>query len=500
MGMRASSFPMKSSSAGFPGGLSSESVPILEADAVLARIIPGGSLEQVIFRVDALHWIEERGVLVVNSPRTIERCVDKFYTTALLHDAGLPTPETVVCEQTDEALAAVRSMGECVIKPIFGSLGHGMVRVSEPEVARRIVRSLEQTRTVFYVQKAIDHGGRDIRAFVVGGAVLGAIERRAPEGEWRTNVAIGGSATTFELPHEWAQLAVRAANAVGADYAGVDLSARPRRPDLRTRGQRHSGMGRLSESDRDRRRRGDRRPARCARQIPRTSPRRRSGMTPARSAEDIAAFAQLACLLEASAPKPGNVSPGRHFVDLTYEDFLASAVAIAPAFMRVADQGVGETIRQAIDATTCRTRTNTNLGIVLLLAPLARAAAMTAGDDLRQALRRVLDGTSLEDARQVYAAIRRARPGGLGRSDTQDVASRAGCHAARRDASCRRSRRHRPRVRHRFCGHVRARRTHAHARTGRRLVLERRHRRDVSLVAGARDRHAYRPPDGRRRG
>jgi RimK family alpha-L-glutamate ligase len=206
-----------------PGGLSSESVPILEADAVLARIIPGGSLEQVIYRVDALHWIEERGVLVVNSPRTIERCVDKFYTTALLHDAGLPTPETVVCEQTDEALAAVRSMGECVIKPIFGSLGHGMVRVNEPEVARRIVRSLQQTRTVFYVQKAIDHGGRDIRVFVVRGAVLGAIERRAPDGEWRTNVAIGGSATPFELPDEWAQLAVRAANVVGADYAGVDL-------------------------------------------------------------------------------------------------------------------------------------------------------------------------------------------------------------------------------------------------------------------------------------
>jgi RimK family alpha-L-glutamate ligase len=206
-----------------PPGLSSESVPILEADAVLARIIPGGSLEQVIYRVDALHWIEDRGVPVVNSPRTIERCVDKFYTTALLHDAGLPTPETVVCEQTDEALAAVRAMGECVIKPMFGSLGHGMVRVSEPEVARRIVRSLEQMRTVFYVQKAIDHGGRDIRVFVVGGAVLGAIERRAPDGEWRTNVAIGGSATPFDLPETWARLAVRAAAAVGADYAGVDL-------------------------------------------------------------------------------------------------------------------------------------------------------------------------------------------------------------------------------------------------------------------------------------
>src|SRR5262245_31862087 len=100
--------------------LSSEGVPLLDADAVLARIIPGGSLEQVIYRVDALHWIEERGVLVMNSPRTIERCVDKFYTTALLHDTGLPTPETVVCEQIDDAIAAVRSMGDCILHPILG--------------------------------------------------------------------------------------------------------------------------------------------------------------------------------------------------------------------------------------------------------------------------------------------------------------------------------------------------------------------------------------------
>jgi ribosomal protein S6--L-glutamate ligase len=78
-------------------------------------------------------------------------------------------------------------------------------------------------RTVFYVQRAIDHDGRDIRAFVVGRRVLGAIERRAPQGEWRTNVAIGGSAKACDLTPEWEQLALRAAAAVGADYAGVDL-------------------------------------------------------------------------------------------------------------------------------------------------------------------------------------------------------------------------------------------------------------------------------------
>ncbi len=206
-----------------PGRLSSARASILDADAVLARIIPTGSLEQIIYRVDALHWVEERGVLVMNSPRAIERCVDKFYTTALLQEAGLPVPETVVCESADEALAAIGAMGDAIVKPIFGSLGHGMVRVTDPDVALRVVEPLAQVSSVFYVQRTVDHGGRDVRVFVVGGRVVGAIERTAPVGEWRTNVARGGAVQPFDLPASWAQMALRATAAVGADYAGVDL-------------------------------------------------------------------------------------------------------------------------------------------------------------------------------------------------------------------------------------------------------------------------------------
>src|SRR4030095_3355363 len=103
-------------------------------------------------------------------------------------------PETVVCERVEDAMEAVRAMGDVVIKPIFGSLGHGMVRVSDPETALRVVRALDQIKSVFYVQRAIDHAGRDLRVFVVGGRVIAAIERRAPAGDWRTNVALGGAA------------------------------------------------------------------------------------------------------------------------------------------------------------------------------------------------------------------------------------------------------------------------------------------------------------------
>lgn len=212
--------------------LANDGFPILDADAVLARIIPSGSLEQIIYRVNALHWIEQRGVTVMNSPCAIERCVDKFYTTALLREAGLPVPDTVVCEGAADAMAAVREFGGAIIKPIFGSMGHGMVRidaarVDNPDIAFRVIKTLDQIGAVFYVQRIVDHGGRDVRVFVVGGRVVAAIERRAPAGEWRTNVSQGATAHLIALPPEWEALALAATAAVGADYAGVDLLPGP---------------------------------------------------------------------------------------------------------------------------------------------------------------------------------------------------------------------------------------------------------------------------------
>ncbi len=135
---------------------------------------------------------------------------------------------------------------------------------------------------------------------------------------------------------------------------------------------------------------------------------------------EVAAAGQLACLLEVSAPKPGNVSPARHFHDTRYEDFLASAVAIGPALFEAARQPLGVTIRTAVENTRRWTRSNTNLGIVLLLAPVARAA-LSPGGTLRERLGRVLAATTVDDAAQVYAAIRHAHPGGLGQTTVEDV-------------------------------------------------------------------------------
>lgn len=144
--------------------------------------------------------------------------------------------------------------------------------------------------------------------------------------------------------------------------------------------------------------------------------------SPPLTAPDIAVAAQLACLLEVSAPKPGNVSPGRPFADMGVDDFLASAVAIGPAMAHAGECPLGVTVRDAVEATARWTRANTNLGIVLLFAPLARAAHVRGpGEGLRDELARALASTTVDDARYVYQAIRLANPGGLGEAPDQDV-------------------------------------------------------------------------------
>ncbi|MGZ8634771.1 MAG: ATP-grasp domain-containing protein, partial [Solirubrobacteraceae bacterium] len=91
-------------------------------DAVIVRGIPRGSLEQVIFRVDALHAIEARGVTCVNGPRALERTIDKFLASALLVRAGVSTPRTVACERCDDALEAFEELGgDVIVKPLFGA-------------------------------------------------------------------------------------------------------------------------------------------------------------------------------------------------------------------------------------------------------------------------------------------------------------------------------------------------------------------------------------------
>lgn len=191
-------------------------------DVLFVRTIPGGSLEQVIFRVDALHRLENAGVRIINSPTVIERTVDKYYTSTLLEDAGLPTPRTIVTERFDEAMAAFHELGgNIVVKPIFGSEGRGIVRVSDPDTAYRVFRALELGRYVYYLQEYVPHGREDIRVFVVGQEVISAMVRRGET--WKTNVAQGAKTEALMPDDELRNVALQASQALGADYAGIDI-------------------------------------------------------------------------------------------------------------------------------------------------------------------------------------------------------------------------------------------------------------------------------------
>ena len=197
-------------------------VPLDDCDAVIVRGIPIAAVEQIIYRVDVLHRLENRGVRVINSAVAIEKTVDKYYTSSLLEDAGLPTPRTIVTERFDEAVAAFAELGgDVVVKPLFGSEGKGMMHINDPDLAHRVFRTLELGRYVYYLQEYIPHQDWDIRAFVVGGRVLAAM-RRLGNG-WKTNIAQGAQSEPLKLTPELEALSLRAAQLVEADYAGVDI-------------------------------------------------------------------------------------------------------------------------------------------------------------------------------------------------------------------------------------------------------------------------------------
>ena len=194
-----------------------------DADMVVVRSLPGGSLEQVIYRVDMLHVLEEiKGIRVINSPKALERTVNKMYTTALFSKAGLLVPETLIAERYDDAMKAFEVLGgDVVVKPLFGSEGRGMTRVTDSETAHRVFMALNQCRYVYYLQKFIPHSGMDIRTFVIKGHVVAAMERHASD--WRCNVALGAQVKPLIPDQNIIDLSVKAANAVGAIYAGVDI-------------------------------------------------------------------------------------------------------------------------------------------------------------------------------------------------------------------------------------------------------------------------------------
>jgi RimK family alpha-L-glutamate ligase len=200
--------------------------PLRGTDAVIVRAIPAGSLEQVVYRMDVLHSLEDWGCMVTNSAECIERSADKLHTSFLIRNAGLATPRTCVMERFDDAMECFESLGgDVVLKPLFGSEGNGIVRVDSVGLAYRTFRALDVTRSVYYMQEYLPSTGWDLRVFVLAGRALGCIKRKSPG--LVTNVSQGAVAEPYPMTEETERMALSVASVLGADYCGVDLYPTP---------------------------------------------------------------------------------------------------------------------------------------------------------------------------------------------------------------------------------------------------------------------------------
>lgn len=193
-------------------------------DAVFVRGVPGGSLEEVVLYLDILHALKIMGIPVYNDGHAIERSVDKGMTSFLLQQHAVPTPQTWVLRDRQQALAIaeeqLRAGHQLISKPIFGSQGEGIRRIEK----MTDLFWLTHSHGVYYLQRFVKCAGEgysDWRVFVVRGKVIASMRRRGIH--WLNNVARGAACEAMQADYEMTDIAIKASKALQMNYAGVDI-------------------------------------------------------------------------------------------------------------------------------------------------------------------------------------------------------------------------------------------------------------------------------------
>jgi tetrahydromethanopterin:alpha-L-glutamate ligase len=174
----------------------SNGIDLLDLDGLVVRDLGRRGAQDVAFRFETLQALVEHGTFVVNPPTGIARAANKFATSLALHRAKIPTPRTTITTSYSDSKAALRDFGRAVSKPLFGYKGRDIIRLEGGNNADEDrLKAIIDKQGLVYLQEFISmQSPRDIRAFVVDGRVLGSIYRIAPDGQWITNLARGGSA------------------------------------------------------------------------------------------------------------------------------------------------------------------------------------------------------------------------------------------------------------------------------------------------------------------
>ncbi|WP_161604690.1 ATP-grasp domain-containing protein [Roseiconus nitratireducens] len=224
---------LNASGSGLPG--CEDGIRLQDHDAILTRTMPMASLDRLTFRLAILHALSDRigdqPIPVVNPPRALELAIDKFATLARLAAAGYPIPETRFVQSRSAAMAAFDDLGgDCVVKPVLGGEGRGVMRIRDPQLAWTCFSTLDKLESVLQVQRFIPPGGRDTRLLVIGHRVF-AVRRENDEG-FRSNVSAGAVCRAASVSETMAESGRRIAAMLGLVYASVDLIDNDNGPPL----------------------------------------------------------------------------------------------------------------------------------------------------------------------------------------------------------------------------------------------------------------------------
>ena len=203
---------------------------VTDIDICFVRSFGPGSCEQLTRRISMIEHMEVSGIRVVNPCYSFRRARDKYATQYTLAAEGLPVAATYTTESMVEAYRWSSELGEAVYKPILGSMGRGSLKFDDPDIAYNAWKMLSRLGQPLIVQEYLQNPSRDIRVFVVGGRVVGSAYKYGAAGGWKTNVAQGGRMVDEPVPEEILDMGVRATDAMGLDYAGVDIIESDRGP------------------------------------------------------------------------------------------------------------------------------------------------------------------------------------------------------------------------------------------------------------------------------
>lgn len=181
--------------------------------------------DQLMRRVSLFKHMEENGIPIMNPIDGLRKARDKYISLYILSRHKIPVPRTIITEDLIAAYQAVTKFKTVVIKPLIGSRGFGSVKVEDPDVAFRIMKTILSFGQTLYVQEYIPKkNDRDIRAFVVGNNVIASMYRYAPADSWKTNVAQGAKTEPCKLSSELAELAIKVTETLNLWYSGVDMA------------------------------------------------------------------------------------------------------------------------------------------------------------------------------------------------------------------------------------------------------------------------------------